>query len=230
MYCIKCGVRLADTETRCPLCGTWVYHPDLPRAQETPLYPAQKMPPRIRRSLAAAVALTAMILVAMLTVFLCDLQLGGGITWSGYVMGALLVAYVCLVLPLWFTRPNPVIFVPCGFAAAALYMLYIQLVLGGRWFWLFALPVTAGIGLLITAVVTLVYYLRRGRLYVFGGALIAFGLFMLPVELLAGAAFGARFFGWFVYPMIPLILLGGGLIFLAAYRPARETMERKFFI
>ena len=30
MYCIKCGVELADSERVCPLCGTRVFHPDLP--------------------------------------------------------------------------------------------------------------------------------------------------------------------------------------------------------
>ena len=32
MYCIKCGVELADSERVCPLCGTRVFHPDLPCA------------------------------------------------------------------------------------------------------------------------------------------------------------------------------------------------------
>ena len=26
MYCIKCGVELADSEKVCPLCGTRVFH------------------------------------------------------------------------------------------------------------------------------------------------------------------------------------------------------------
>ena len=39
------------------------------------------------------------------------------------VAGALVVSYVVLALPVWFRRPNPVIFVPCDFAAAALYLL-----------------------------------------------------------------------------------------------------------
>ena len=30
MYCINCGVELADSETVCPLCGTRVFHPDMP--------------------------------------------------------------------------------------------------------------------------------------------------------------------------------------------------------
>jgi hypothetical protein len=33
-----------------------------------------------------------------------------------------------------------------------------------------------------------------------------------------------------VYPVTTLVLIGGLLIFLAICRPARETMERKFFI
>ena len=41
MYCIKCGVELADSEKVCPLCGTRVFHPDLPRAQGEPPYPPQ---------------------------------------------------------------------------------------------------------------------------------------------------------------------------------------------
>mgnify|MGYP001071229356 CR=1 FL=1 len=27
MYCVNCGVELADSETVCPLCGTRVFHP-----------------------------------------------------------------------------------------------------------------------------------------------------------------------------------------------------------
>ena len=44
MYCIKCGVGLADTEHTCPLCGTRVYHPDLPMPVGAPLYPENKLP------------------------------------------------------------------------------------------------------------------------------------------------------------------------------------------
>ena len=39
MYCANCGVKLADTENRCPLCGTEAYHPDIERPEVDPLYP-----------------------------------------------------------------------------------------------------------------------------------------------------------------------------------------------
>ena len=31
MYCIKCGVELSDSEEKCPLCGTVVFHPYIKR-------------------------------------------------------------------------------------------------------------------------------------------------------------------------------------------------------
>ena len=44
MYCINCGVKLADTEEKCPLCATVVYHPDLDRETAEPLYPRHRIP------------------------------------------------------------------------------------------------------------------------------------------------------------------------------------------
>ena len=39
MYCVKCGVHLADSEKKCPICGTRVYHPDLPEPHGEPTFP-----------------------------------------------------------------------------------------------------------------------------------------------------------------------------------------------
>ena len=230
MYCIKCGVELADTEKICPLCQTTVYHPDLkPEAGQT-LYPAGQYPHTRSRSFALPVVLSVAFLLPMLIVLLCDLQLGGGITWSGFVIGALLLGYVGLVLPVWFKAPNPVIFFPCTFAAAALYLLYIDLVTAGGWFLSFAFPVVGSLALIITAVVTLLRYVRRGKLYIFGGAVLALGMLTPLIELLLSVTFASiRFVGWSFYPLVTSVLLGGVLIFFAICRPARETMERKFF-
>lgn len=231
MYCINCGVKLADTEKRCPLCGTVVFHPELNRPEAEPLYPQDQVPVPKVNSRIANVIVTAAFLLPILITLLCDLQMNGGVTWSGFVIGALVVGYVILVLPTWFRKPNPVIFVPCGFVAVGLYLLYINLATGGHWFLSFAFPVVGAVGLIVTTVVTLLRYVRRGRLYVFGGAAIALGAFMPVMELLMNLTFHFQKFKWWsLYPMIPLVLLGGVLIFLAAYRPARESMERKFFI
>lgn len=231
MYCIQCGVKLADTENRCPLCGTVPYHPTIRRTEAPPLYPQGRYPAIKLNRWGALITVTTAFLLPLLITLLCDLRINGRVTWSGYSMGALVLLYVLTVLPFWFKNPNPVIFVPCGFAAAALYLLYINLATGGHWFMRFAFPTVGFFCLLLTAVVSLLRYTRRGRLYIFGGAFILLGAFMPLMELLLNITFARpHYAAWFIYPMTALVLLGGMLIFLAICRPARETMEQKFFL
>lgn len=231
MYCVKCGVKLSDTEKTCPLCGTRAFHPDIPREDVPGLYPQDRYPTVQPRSLVGPAMLTVCILLPMIIVLLCDLQLSGHVTWSGFVIGALALSYVMLVLPLWFHKPNPVVFVPCGFAAIGLYLLYINIAVSGSWFLTFALPLTVCTGVIVTAVVVLVRYVKKGYLYIFGGAAIALGGLMLLMEFLLDITFDiGRFIGWSLYPLTALVLLGGFLIFLGINRSARETMERKLFI
>lgn len=231
MYCVKCGVKLADTEKLCPLCGTVVFHPEIHRDAGTAMYPNGKRPKSPTRSVWPLIIFSAAFLLPIFIVLLCDLQLNGELTWAGYVVGALITSYVILVLPMWFRNPNPVIFVPVGFATAALYILYINFATGGNWYLPFALPVTAGVCAIVTAAVALIRYVKRGKLFIFGGAFIATGGLTLLTEFLINYTFGfSRFIGWSLYPLTTFALLGGILIFLAICRPARESMERIFFI
>jgi len=230
MYCANCGVKLADTEKACPLCGVVAYHPDIKRDPAEPLYPPHKVPEQRVTPKGAKIIVTTLFLIPALTTLLCDFQLHDRVTWSGYVIGGLVVAYVMCVLPWWFHKPNPVVFVPCTFGTIALYLLYISLYTGGFWFLSFALPITCGLALIVTAVVALCRYLPRAILYILGGAGIALGLFIPLVEYLSYITFDRiRFLGWSFYPMIVFVLIGGMLIFLAICKPARESMERRFF-
>jgi len=231
MYCVNCGVKLADTEKVCPLCGITVFHPEISRPGGESLYPRERYPAAQVNSRIAVIILSALFLLPMFICLLCDLQIMGAVTWSGYVVGGLLLAYEILILPMWFRDPNPVIFVPCSFAALGLYVLYINFATGGSWFLSFAFPVIGGMGLIVTALVTLLKYLRRGRLYIFGGALLALALFVPLVEFLLMITFDLPgFLAWSLYSAIPLAILGLMLIVLAIHRPSREIMERKFFL
>lgn len=229
MYCVKCGVRLADTEKKCPLCNTVVCHPDFEQTAERTLYPSNKMPKSSPGSKALNGSVIILFMIPLVVCLFADLLVDGSMSWYGYVVGALAVAYITFALPLWFQKPNPVIFVPCDFVATGLYLLYINLVTGGKWFLSFAFPITGGLCLITCAVVTLFYYLRRGRLYILGGAFMALGVFMLLMEFLMAITFGLRFVGWSIYPLVVLILLGCLLFYFAINKAAREVMERKLF-
>ncbi len=231
MYCIKCGVKLADSEKQCPLCKTLVFHPEITRENGDPPYPKGKCPAAAPRSLWFQVVISAVFLLPLLIIPLCDIQLNGAVTWSGYATGGLTLSYLIIVLPTWFRKPNPVVFVPCDFVAIGLYLLYINIATGGHWFLSFAFPVTGGIGLIVTTVVSLLKYVPRGALWTLGGASIALGCFMLLMEFLLNLTFHMpKFLGWSLYPLIALVIIGGVLFFFASSRTARETLKRKMFV
>ena len=229
MYCVKCGVLLEDTEKKCPLCSTAVYHPDIKREEATPLFPENKYPKQKPRSRKINGLILILFFIPVLLSLSTDFQNNGRLDWFGFVAGGLIVGYVILALPLWFRNPSPVIFTPCSFAAIILYLLYINFKTGGNWFLSFAFPITGGLCLITCAVITLLRYLQKGSLYVWGGALIALGALTNLAEFLLNITFGFSFMWWSVYPLIVFSLIGGGLIYLAINDDAREVMERKLF-
>lgn len=229
MYCVKCGVKLADTENKCPLCGTVAYHPEIKRPNAEPLYPTTN-PPKVSHRNAVNGATLIMFFIPMLITFIADVQTDGKVSWFGFVAGALILAYIILALPRWFRNPHPIIFTPCTFAATALYLLYINAVTDGDWFLTFALPITTVAAIIVCNAVTLVCCLKKGKLYVFGGTFMGLGAMMVLIELLIDVTFGVKFFGWSFYPFAVLFLFGCALIFLAINSSARESMERRFFL
>ena len=232
MYCIKCGVELADSERVCPLCGTRVFHPDLPCGQGEPPYPPDEHPrhEEVSRIGVMFVVSVCMLLPAVISV-LCDWRINGGIVWSGFVVGGLLLLYTTVVLPLWFRRPNPVIFVPIDFAVLGLYLFYINFATHGHWFLTFALPVTGTAMVLVTAMVALLRYVPAGALYICGGALLLSGGFAVLVEFLLNLTFRLHdTFLWSFYPLAACTVLGAMLLIIAICKPLRRSLHKKFFL
>ena len=232
MYCIKCGVELADSEKVCPLCGTRVFHPDLPLPDGEAPYPAdaRRRTEEFNRS-GLLFILTMLAIIPAVICLLCDWRVNGHIVWSGYAAGGIVLTYILAVLPLWFRRPNPVIFVPVDFVAVGLYLLYIDFAVGGHWFLSFAFPVTGAIGLLVTAVVTLTHYLHGGYLFIYGGGFILSGALAVLIEFLLNLTFQIHeTFFWSFYPLVAGVVIGSMLIVIAVCKPLRESLHRKFFL
>lgn len=231
MYCIKCGVELADGETKCPLCGTAVYHPDIPVTDAKPPYPSYVRPPMRVNHRGVMFLVTMVYVMLIIQLIICDFSISGGFMWSLYADGGLVLSYIIFLLPLWFRRPNPVIFVPCDFVAVALYLLFIDLVTGGHWFLSFAFPVVGIAGVIVTTVVALVRYVRRGYFFIFGGAVIACGGYLMLLEFFLNITFKLRgTFIWSIYPLIGCFLMGMALIVIGISKPLRESLSKKFFL
>ena len=230
MYCIKCGARLSDGQTVCPICETRVYHPDF-TVEEHSTYPKIPFKSEAFNRTGLMFAITILMLIPLFLPLILELGWKGEVSWSGYVAGGVLLFYVTFILPCWFHHPNPVIFLPSSFAGAALYLYYIAYMCEGDWFFSFALPLTGAVALIACAVVALFRYLRCGRLYVVGGAFIAVGLFALLVEFLLRASLSISFaIMWSIAPLTVFSIIGVLFIVVAIVKPFKESLRRIFFI
>ncbi len=230
MYCVKCGVELADSEKSCPLCGTVVYHPVLSQEAGELMYPPHRPGKRRlkRRSWLFVILIVTVTLISQLAV--ANMAVVGRISWAYYAGGGIALAYLIFGLPVWFRRPNPVIFVPTGFAAVLVYVFGAALLSGGDWFYDFALPIISGAAIIATAVAALSYYLKRGSFFIAGGALLALGLYSLMVEYLIYKHFLSVFHFWSVYPLIGCFVCGIGLILIGIVPTFREAFNKRFFV
>lgn len=231
MYCQKCGIELADSEEKCPLCQTAVYHPDIERKVGEPTYPKGEYPQQNAKKVIGLIVVTTLYFLAFFTCMLCDIQVFSKITWSGYAMGAILCSYGVLILPHWFKRKSALVFIPVDFALICAFLAYINHVVNGEWFLGFAFPLCAGIGTVVFLVVALLQRLRKKGLYIFAGAFFFVAGMMYPLELSINETVGSvNFYFWSLYPIFAFSAIGIMLLVLAAYRPAREALERRFFI
>lgn len=231
MYCIKCGVELSDGQTICPLCQTKVYHPDLPLKKGSPTYPQKEFPSEEfnPRGVLFVISVLAFLVLALPIGF--ELFLDGRVDWSGYVAGGVILFYLIAVLPFWFRRANPTVFVPCDFAAVEVFLLYINLQTKGGWFLSFAFPVVGVLALIVTAIVALCRYVRRGYLYIVGGGLIAFGGWTMLLEMFLRITFSVSYpVLWSPFTCATFFLLGMMLIVIAIVKPLRESLRRIFFV
>lgn len=230
-YCIKCGVELASSEKECPLCHTAVIHPEIKSGDGETLYPRINQPKERVSNGGLLFIITVMYICPAIIVALCDLKINSVFTWSGFVISALMLVYIIVVLPIWFKKPNPVIFTPIDFSAIALFLFYINYHTNGNWFLSLALPITVASCLIVTAVVTLVKYLKKGYLYIFGGAIIAIGGLTMLIELMINVTFSlSEYYFWSLFSFIPCFLLGMALIVIAICKPLKESLKQKFFI
>ena len=227
MYCVKCGVRLQNGVTNCPLCQTPVWNPDAQAEERS--YPDHY--PRMHREsgMPTATAMTVICTAAILVILIVCLKLYGALNWGGYAIGGVLLFYVVAILPVWFENPSPVVFVPVDHAAAALLALYVCVKTGGNWFLSFAFPVSLLSCLLSTALICLLRYVKGGRLFILGGFLLTLGAFTVLVELFEHITFGTPMFEWSLYSLVGFGLPGLFLLVVRLIPRLRHGLEKRFF-
>ena len=228
MYCVKCGVKLTDGAESCPLCGTPVWNPA--SGPERELYPCNYPEQLFNERIPALAFITVVLCAICLSCLIACLKTFGSVAWSGYVMLGIAAVYVMAFLPMWFRHPHPLIFVPVGFAAACVYLLYINEIAGGHWFLSFAFPAVMLVCVLTTGTIALYRYVKKGKLIITGGLLIAIGGASMLLELFQHITFGTEMFTWSLYSVSAFGVFGAFLILAGLIPHWRDYLERKFFL
>jgi hypothetical protein len=175
-------------------------------------------------------SLTVGLLSAMVACCSIAVNTTGGMGWSFYVIVGVAAFYFAFLLPLWFRRPHPMIFVPVAFVSVCLLLWLLCRRVGGRWFWTFAFPLTAIVAALTIGAVALYRYVKKGTIFITGGLLMAVGGGCMLAELFQHLTFHTPMFAWSPYAATVFFLFGGFLILAGIIRPLREHLERRFFI
>ena len=227
MYCIKCGVELAEHEKKCPLCGTEIIYPEFIKNAPAP-FPENKTVYRELNRNGFLSILSFLIFTAAALTLICDLSRSGTVVWSGYAAGGIALGYIIIILPMWFKKREPVLFLAVDFASVLLYLYYINQSIQAKWFTPFALPVVVSLAALICLSV---FLCRQKILYILGGAFIMFGGFIVFTEFLLIHTFGlAQRLVWSVYPLTVFALIGAALLTVAACPKLRNYLERKLLM
>ena len=230
MYCIHCGVRLQEGAAECPLCHTPV--PDVPAPAFLQDTSYSNRYPREEKQSGKFLVLglvTVILMAAALGCLIFCLKSTGEVGWSGIAALGMGVLWVWGVLPLFFSRWRPMIFLPIDFAALGGYLLYICVNTGGSWFLSFAFPVTMLAAVLTLAGVAMMRYIVQGRLRLMSLLLIAIGLSFMLVEFFQHITFGTPMFVWSLYCVSVLGLIGLFLLIASMIPPLRAALKRKFF-
>ena len=236
-YCVNCGVELTDSEKNCPLCHTPVINPNSENDKDmTRNYPPHKTITTQKVSRRSIVELVSWIFaIPLLLCIVCNLTIDRQITWSGYVIGSLLLIYVITVVPFiitFFTKKGaPAICIFFDFLCLTCFLLYIEHSTNGQWFASFALPLISVLFIFLIIIIALRSFRKAVPFTLAALTLVFTGIFCVATEILININFPVRdYLIWSFYPLITTIILAVILIIIEHNPELKEKIERKFFI
>ena len=231
-YCVNCGVKLSDSDDKCPLCQTAVYLPGLQlRTDGKPPFPAAELnQPKMNPKYKTIIAALALLLPALLCL-VCDYSISRRIVWSGFALGAALLIFCAVFIPLLISNKNVFFYLFVDFAVILGYLKYIEYKTLGSWFITFAFPVMISIMIIVSAGLLLKRFTRFTNLMISAISLILIGFECVLLEFLISRNFTEQeHFIWSYYPLITFVVLGIILIIIDKNHKLNEKVKKSFFI
>ncbi|MDD3346175.1 DUF6320 domain-containing protein [Oscillibacter sp.] len=226
-YCVNCGVELNPGSKSCPLCKTPAWQPE---AIDPPYFPTKPAEVALVSKRMLALIVTCMLVSVGASCGLVNLILPTERPWSLYVIGAVVMLWIWLVLPMLLRRMPTFLRLTLDVAAIGIYVYLISLDLNGtHWFRALALPLLG----VCCAVVFLLSFLlrgnRRSRLSAISLTIGAAGLMALGTEFFTDRYLhGAWDPGWSLATVVICVALIIPLRIIRHVPSLRNEVRRRF--
>ncbi|MBE5787240.1 MAG: hypothetical protein E7324_06830 [Clostridiales bacterium] len=230
-YCVHCGVKLGESEQRCPLCDTVVLDPRVPRDPSLPLaYPPHTPEQEIRRSKRFLLSLAAVFLLfPSLLCLLIDYIPGTGLSWSIYPCGALILLFITAAIFILLPRHRIYISLGMDFLALSGYLWMVEQVSdSGTWFLPIVFPALGAATVMLASLVISYRAKRLNKLTALAAVIVCIGLECILTELFCLLHFGGPFrFLWSPYVAAPCLFLCLALYVINSNQALREELRRR---
>lgn len=232
-YCVNCGVKLAQSEAFCPLCGTEVINPrEAPNPDARGPFPqhVEQLQRRIERRYVATLLSLALIIPLIVSIF-CNALISHALTWSLVVAGGELVIFCIALLPMLVPNAKPIPSLCLDLVAVLLFLRFLERITEGEWWLMLGLPLTLAAGALTLLILVLAMYRRKLGLFVaasyflFGAAILAVAT-ELVIKLYIGRG---PYVNWSFYVAVSCAVLGVCARILNKRANVKEEIRKRFF-
>lgn len=231
-YCVHCGVKLGEAEKKCPLCGTEAIDPSAPKDQEAPRkpFPVRTLEQTLMVNRRYTITLLALLLLLPAAACIVIDLLSGGISWSVYPAGVLVLIWITVAVPLLLKRHRLYSTILISGATLGGYLFLVELVSGATgWFLPIVLPALA---LFIAMVCLMAWLVRSKRLRILRLMALGFleiGILCIVVELLCvNAGVAGSSLQWSPYVIVPCVFVALVLYVISRSGPLSTELKRRF--
>ena len=228
-YCVNCGVKLKNSEKKCPLCNTIVINPNKINGEYEPVY-SNKIETfkKINYKFLSKLIILLLMFISLLIV-LCDIITSNDITWSIYVVSSIL--YLGTHLSFAVVK-NIYISLIIHLVSTELFMLLIAYLNNGmHWYLYLVLPFIFIVWLYIMLCTYLIRRKKKDFLKRLSLGLLFSGLTVIAVEACIDLfRFNFIKYNWSIYAALPITILSILLFILSYNKKIVDEIRRRMFI
>ena len=232
-YCVNCGVELAPSEKKCPLCDTIVINPRSPWAEPSKR-PYSKHIERIMNQIDrryGATLATLLLLIPMILSVISNILFDHQISWSKYVVGACICLFVLILVPMLNKKRRPYFFLFLDVMVILLYLGLIAQITGHfEWYVPLAFPLT----LSAYALALVILFVHRSKkiygLYKGAVVLSAMGIMAVIIEVVIFLSEKGKYYNWSLFVLIPCLMIGMIFVYIEQHKKVKDEIRRRLFI